>query len=145
MRVINLTQGLTALVDDDDFDRVNDRLWHAYNPYGDGYTARGRNESGELELLHRVIMRAEKGEHIKSKDNFMNGDFSKSNLYRANGAQFYGEPRTRELPTLEGVYLDISHSQYAPIVYGRGGRIRRDLGFYETEEEAHAVYLQHTQ
>ncbi len=75
MKEIQLTQGQAALVDDEDFERVNAYRWYAsFNP---GYANGGRflatrrgNKSDDtfVVFLHRFIMNAQKGQIVDHID-----------------------------------------------------------------------------
>jgi hypothetical protein len=67
MKKIPLTQGKFALVDDEDYEYLNEMSWHAwYNKNGDSFyahhsTYRGRGESPGVVRMHRLIMKATNG------------------------------------------------------------------------------------
>lgn len=83
MSVILLTQGKSAIVDDEDYEMLMKYKWH-YSEYGDGKgyaKTNNRNKKGEPALLrmHRLVMKAkstQKVDHI----NMNTLDNRKSNL-----------------------------------------------------------------
>lgn len=59
MKEIQLTQGKVALVDDDDYEWLNQWKWCAFHAYGDNYyAARGIKLLGKTTtiMMHRVIL-----------------------------------------------------------------------------------------
>lgn len=82
MKEIPLTQGKVALVDDEDFNYLNQFKWHYHHSkHGHGYGARGvnKNKQRKVFLMHRVIMGVNQEMYIDHKNN--NGlDNQKSNL-----------------------------------------------------------------
>lgn len=52
MKKIPLTQGKFALIDDEDFDKINQYKWHLFNNHDRGLYARS---SGKI-LMHRMIL-----------------------------------------------------------------------------------------
>lgn len=73
MKEIQLTQGQVALVDDEDFERVNQHKWFAkFNKNTNSfYAARDQHIKGEgMTLMHRFIMNTPKNlvcDHINGK------------------------------------------------------------------------------
>lgn len=54
---IKLTRGKVAIVDEEDFDRVNAIKWYAYETHGSWYAARKTNDRiRKMLLMHRFIM-----------------------------------------------------------------------------------------
>lgn len=62
MKKIKLTRGKFALIDDEDFERVNQYKW----TFSQGYAVRGKWNKGKTEiiLLHRFILNVKKNELI---------------------------------------------------------------------------------
>lgn len=60
MKKIPLTQGLHALVDDEDLERVSRYRWRAVKPYRIFYAKRDIQQDGQrtAEYLHRLVMEA---------------------------------------------------------------------------------------
>lgn len=79
---IQLTQGQVAIVDDEDFDYLNQFKWYANNMSGKFYAVRGLRINKKIAaclLMHRVIMNPEKGMVVDHLDrNPLNNQ--KSNL-----------------------------------------------------------------
>lgn len=85
MKEIPLTQGKTALVDDDDYDLVNAHKWHATYAYGGWYARRWVNKQPAM-MMHRMITQAQRGEMIDHR-NGNSLDNQKCNLRRASNSQ----------------------------------------------------------
>lgn len=71
MREIELTQGHVALVDDEDFDAVNQYQWHALASGSTYYARRNHvNEDGTraMLILHRVLMNAPDDMEVDHED-----------------------------------------------------------------------------
>lgn len=59
MKEIQLTQGKVALVDDEDFESVNQFKWYAQNKRGSFYAARKSSETAEI--MHRFLLKPPSG------------------------------------------------------------------------------------
>jgi hypothetical protein len=64
MKRIRLTHGQFALVDDEDFERINAHKWQAQWVPKQGSFRAVRNSCGERVLMHREVMRASPGEEV---------------------------------------------------------------------------------
>lgn len=62
MKEIKLTQGKVALVDDADFDWLNQWKWYAFFSRGNWYAARGHCENGiqRIRFMHNLILNCPK-------------------------------------------------------------------------------------
>jgi hypothetical protein len=86
MKTIPLSQGKVALVDDADFEKVNQFEWYAaYNPAGRWYAQGGvRSANGKwtIQMMHRVIMGLEHGDprQVDHKNREMTLDNRRKNL-----------------------------------------------------------------
>ena len=69
MKTIELTQGKMAMVDDEDFEWLNQFKWHAAQRSGGLIYAQGQVD-GKHQLMHRVIMTTKSGQEI----DHINGD-----------------------------------------------------------------------
>jgi HNH endonuclease len=71
VREISLTQGKSAIVDDEDFEWLMQRgKWYAYKSGGTFYAMRTERSSGKKVTIkmHRLIMGAEKGQFVDHCD-----------------------------------------------------------------------------
>ena len=72
MKEILLTQGKVALVDDEDFERINQHKWYAYNNHGYQWYARREikkpNGKRTTQCMHRVIMKVKKGQELDHRN-----------------------------------------------------------------------------
>jgi len=92
MRKIKLTQGQYALVDDEDFERLNKYSWYAFKiSYGTRYRAarhnpQRKNGGAPLLFMDRILVKARKGQDV----DHINGntlDNRKANLRRCSRSQ----------------------------------------------------------
>jgi hypothetical protein len=73
MKKIELTKGYHAKVDDDDFDRISKSSWYLHSMTKKSklvYASRKLPNYGKDVSMHRIIMEAEKGQHV----DHINGD-----------------------------------------------------------------------
>lgn len=140
MKEIQLTQGFVALVDDSDFDFLNQWKWYVYRGQYTNYAVRddSGNPVGKLRM-HRVILgllnRKILCDHIDH--NGLNNQ--RSNLRIATYSQNGGNRiRSRNYSSkFKGVRLIHNGSWRAQIkIMGKF----KGLGHYRTEEEAARVY-----
>lgn len=139
MKEIPLTKGHVALVDDADYEWLNQYNWH-YEPAGCGYAA--RRIDNKIVLMHQFIMQAKLGQLVDHKNR--NGlDNQRNNLRMATTAQNAAnrdKPR-RIKPTtsqFKGVYLDSNtHRWIAKIRVNRQGI---HIGSFADEVEAARAY-----
>lgn len=70
MKVIWLTRGLFSVVDDEDYERLNQFKWHVVETGGCYYAMRSINAGGKRSavLMHRAVLFAEKGQLVDHKD-----------------------------------------------------------------------------
>lgn len=143
MKTIHLTQGLAAVVDDDDYERVSAYKWQAHknnrNP-GSFYAQAGiRGADGKFHtvMMHRFVMNAEKGVHVDhiNRDGLCN---TKSNLRLCNQSQNFAN-RTKQSNNTTGfkgvVFLK---GRYFSRIKYLGKQIR--LGSFVNPEAAALAY-----
>ena len=90
MKNIQLTQGKVALVDDEDFERINRISWHAHFSHGSWYANGkvGKRPNRKCVHLHRVIMGLEFGDERQIDHINHDGlDNRKCNLRICNNAE----------------------------------------------------------
>lgn len=138
MREIQLSQSKVALVDDEDYDRVNEYKWQAYkNKKGNSTYARVNYDL----TMHRLILNLTSNDKVEVDHIDMNGlNNQKSNLRIVNRSQnkCNATIQKNNKTGLKGVGY-----------YKRGGHYRArikingketHLGFFDTAEEAGAAY-----
>lgn len=133
MKIIPLTQGKEALVDDEDYEYLKGRKWHAIRGHGatDNWKALGQ-WNGRHVQMHRLIMGvldAPKGvlvDHING-----NGlDNTRKNLRIVNSQQNMQNQRR-------------GNGKFKGVRYRNGAwyaSITKNLGKFETEEDAARAY-----
>lgn len=150
MKIIPLTQGQFAIIDDDDYDLViaykwqaqrqrgvdPDRTWYATRPYWD--------ETGRRRCmrLHRFILGLGSG-RVPEVDH-RDGDglnCRRANLRICSLRENQANKRAFGTSGFKGVYLKTDHRRVKPWkAYIRENERSRNLGMYATAEEAAHVY-----
>ena len=140
MKEIVLTKGYKTIVDDDDYERLNQYNWcYAY-----GYAVRSGKKSKEkrepLKFMHHEVLERKDG-YVIDHANRNTLDNRKQNLRYADMSQNKANSRLRHGRSKSGytgVYyvkrLDKYRARYQ--AYGK----RKCLGYYATAEEAAKVY-----
>lgn len=142
MKKIELTQGKFALVDDDDFDRVNQFKWYAYKPKRKNlwYARRNAPKDGGRQmtvLLHHVILTGHKQIDHKNGDGL---DCQKHNLRPAT-AQQNGSNRRRHFNNVsgfKGVHWRESSRKWRSVLCFAGENI--SLGYFDNKADAARAY-----
>jgi len=149
MKTIPLSQGKFAIVDDEDFDRVNVYKWtwtKRSNDSGEGYALRtfGPRKQRKREMLHNFIMKIEVGTIRADHKNGNGLDNRKENLRLSTQQQ---NLRNRSHDPLaksgfRGVYFkkNVSKPWYSRIRVE--GKKNIHLGYFITPEEAAKAFDQ---
>lgn len=151
MKEIQLSQGKVALVDDGDFEWLNQWKWHSIRKpnnrfYASRQTKITRTDKGQRQtmlLMHRFILSPDKRLVIDHKDgNGLNNQ--RNNIRVCTTAQ--NIQNRRKLPTntlgLKGISIEVGNGRKTP-AYKAGIMIEGTLhylGCYKTPEEAAKVY-----
>lgn len=134
MKEINLTQGKVALVDDEDFEYLNQWRWSAAR-YSDNIYYAASRVKGKSITMHRLLMNSDKQRQVDHKDgNGLNNQ--KSNLRFANYSQNGSNRRAWGSSCFLGVNIDRGKI-YARITLN-GQTLY--LGRFKTEEDAARAY-----
>lgn len=142
MKEIKLTQGYVALVDDEDYEYLNQWKWYA-NQRGKYYYARRtlRNEQNKFSwiTMHRLIMNPPKGmdvDHI----NHNTLDNRKCNLRVCTRSQNCRNTtpcgKSKYLGVYFSYYKDKSYIHSDILINGK----KKHLGSFKTEEDAALAY-----
>lgn len=143
MRVIELTKGQVAIVDDEDFGKL--AQWHWYcgkNGYAYRRLSKAENERKPLVLMHREIMNSAKGECV----DHINGnplDNRRCNLRRCTHAE---NLRNRKLSRtnkigFKGVFYRADKGKFVAYITKDGKR--KHIGYFATAEDANEAYVEH--
>lgn len=139
MKLIKLTRGKQAKVDDDDYDMLMAYKWQA-SFYGYAVTNTSRRSGRRVMWMHREVMRAVDGQIIDHID----GDTlnnQKSNLRFVTESQNHWNQRTRKdsKSGLKGV--DSYRAKYGRWrAYIKVGKKKCHLGYFSSAELAHEAY-----
>ncbi len=135
MKRIPLTQGRYALVDDEDWELVSNYNWHLEKRPNLYYAA--ASKSGERIAMHRLIMKAKKGQsidHISS-----NGlDNQRYNLRFATPMQNQQNSRVHKNTKSQFKGVSACHNKWIARI--RINKIRYYLGIFTEERGAGIAY-----
>ena len=141
-RVIELTRGQVALVDADDYDRLQSMPWHAsHRGMGKYYARSTLRENGRKRTvrMHRVILGAPHGYEV----DHVNGDSldnRKANLRLVTKAQnvHNSDKPSTSLQRFKGVRPRKNASAWEARMSQNGKTVT--IGHFDTEQEAAAAY-----
>lgn len=148
MKEIQLTQGKVALVDDEDFDWVNQFNWCAQGTKGKRNRQRfyaARRKGSHLILLHRWLLNAEETQEVDHK-NHNSLDCQKHNLRVATSQQNSFNTQKSKRTKMSSQYKGVC--KVKPIVnalnpfmaYISVNRKRIHLGYFSSEVDAAKTY-----
>lgn len=141
MKEIQLTQGLVALVDDEDYEYLNQWKWHAHKQTRSGYRAI-RAVNKKIIIMARVIMGLEdKGLLIDHKDrNGLNNQKSNLRLCTKQQNNFNKTPHKTSTSKYLGVCLEkrLKNRKWRATITHNYKQI--PLGRFENEQDAAAAY-----
>lgn len=146
MRVIELTRGQVAIVDDDDFDRVAQYKWQYIKSVksDNGYATRmaymGYREKRKVILMHRFIINASSNMEVDHKNN--NGlDNRKENLRLATTSQnrFNRKTLSNNTSGVKGVIVDPEYPNKFVARISSNGK-NKYLGRFTDIEKAREAY-----
>ena len=144
MKTIRLTQSKVALVDDEDFERVNQYQWHVAKNKGTLWYAAARPDGHKREYMHRFILNLGPGEMTDHK----NGDGldnRKENLRRcsnsenAHNSKLHGDNHSG----FRGVSLHRPTNKWQTHIRINGQKV--NLGYYANKIDAAKAYDQAAQ
>lgn len=141
MKTIELTKGLVALVDDEDYDFLSQWKWYAKTnkKTGKSYACRSVHTAGQQPkavVIHRTIMQAKPGEIVDHKDgNPLNNQ--RSNLRICNHQQnTCNSPSRSGTSKYKGVHKQ--GGKWAAVILANG--VSHRLGSYYNEGNAARAY-----
>lgn len=128
---IQLTQGLVALVDEEDYERVMSRKWHASVRKHGSYVTDSKRR-----YLHTFLTGWGYVDHING-----NGlDNRRANLRPATGSQnaYNKGPLPNNTSGFKGVSLHKASGRWVARIYAE--KVAHNLGYYDTPTEAARAY-----
>lgn len=147
MKIIKLTKGFNVIVDDEDFEYLNQFKWHAniksnhvYATRGQRYGLRKNNKSKTI-YMHRVILLAKDGEYVDhiNLDTLNN---CRNNLRictkQQNSCNHRGAITQRKYSKYKGVKKNLYCKTWSARIMVNKKTIY--LGSFRTEEEAALAY-----
>lgn len=142
MKVLELTRGCVAILDDEDFERVAQYRWQV-NKYG--YAIR-RSEAVDGKrvpmLMHRIILGVtDKNIHVDhaNKNKLDNRRCNLRLATRGQNRANSGKNRNNK-SGFKGVYIDKRRKKNQFSAQIRGNGSIKWLGYFPTPQEAHAAY-----
>ena len=139
MKLIQLTQGQFAMVDDEDFEELNQFKWYASWDRNCFYTVRGVRINGKKKalLMHRVVMNAQDSDIIDHIDGVTLNN-QKSNLRFCTSSQNSMNRKVNSNNSTGHKGISPNGKGYKAQIYLNGKQIY--LGIRSTAEEAHQLY-----
>lgn len=139
-KLIPLTKGEFAIVDEIDFDELNKKKWHLSYNGKVKYAARAfqkKDGKWSLECMHRVIMNPEKEEMVDHKNR--NGlDNRRENLRVATRSENAANRKLGKGRKYLGISWNKKHKKWIANITKL--KQRYYLGFFDTEEDAAMAY-----
>lgn len=143
MRSIPLTQGQTALVDEEDYEYLSQWKWH-YNK--DGYAKRSVKVSGKVKTvhMHKLVLARKMGQEITSKGDHRNRntlDNTRQNLRPANDHQSSCNAvknKVKHASKYRGVFQKKGERTFYSTIHAQGKQLY--LGSYQSDLEAARAY-----
>jgi len=141
MKEIKLTRGKVALVDDEDFEELNEHSWHAMRAGRHWYAVRASRIDGKQHpiYMHRVIIDAQPGQDVDHVD--MTGLHNyRANLRLCTDTQNQANRQKQAgcSSKYKGVTWHKQHSKWMAYIRVHGKRIY--LGYFDDEWEAALAY-----
>jgi len=138
-KAIPLTQGLYAIVDVEDYERINKHKWSADNQHGHWYAIR-RNKENKSVYMHREILQVPKGKETDHKNHF-GLDNRKSNIRictRQQNSRNRKKGKRKTSSRYKGVGWHKASQKWEVRIGQSYQRIA--LGLFDSEIEAAKIY-----
>lgn len=143
MKKIKLTQGKVALIDDEDFERINQHKWYAMKPRNYWYACRDIRINGKRNciLMHRQILGLKQGDGIKSDHKDRNGlDNRKYNLRKCTNAENLRNQKSRIGCSSKHKGVSWQKRNKRWMAYIKYNYKRIYLGYFDNEIDAAKAY-----
>lgn len=135
---ITLTNGMKAVVDDEDYERLSRFNWRAQesnNGVWYAYRLSGRDEAGKrhLMMMHRAVLGLAPGDPVVDHRDHNGLNNRKANLRLASHSQNQ-QNRRRKAGKFVGVHWHTQRNRWQARI--REGQKTHSLGMFDTAEEA---------
>lgn len=125
----------TAIIDEQDFDRINQYKWHSVDVDGSGRIYAACSIKGKTTYMHRMVMGAQAGEEIDHIDrNGLNNSRQNLRFVTSSQNKLNQSKRSDNTSGHKGISWCPDREKYQ--VYINIDRKRKSLGRYKTLEEA---------
>lgn len=141
MKEIPLTQGKVVLVDDEDYDFLNQWKWHALKSRDTFYAARGvYSKHGIIQIrMHRLLLNAPADMEVDHRDgNGLNNTRRNIRLCTAQANRCNERKRANKTSQYKGVSWHKKDRRWHARIQLNG--ILKYLGGFHTQEEAALIY-----
>lgn len=139
MKKIKLTQGKFALVDDSDYEWLNQWKWYAFKNGTSFYAGRSITKDGarKMILMHRIITNAKKDKMVDHKDhNGLNNQ--RVNVRECTRSQNMQNQSSGGVSKYLGVGWIKGRNKWEASI--KSNDKRKNLGHFKTEIEAAIIY-----
>lgn len=146
MKEIELTQGQVAIVDNEDYEYLNQFKWYAHwSPRLNGYYAVRHQHLGysngerkqKMIIMHRIIVNAPNGKVVDHK-NHNALDNRKSNLRIVSQRQNNQNKKSKGTSKYPGVHWEMKRNKWRANIQLEGKS--KHLGYFDDEREAAKAY-----
>lgn len=139
MKIISLTRGQVAIVDDEDFESLNRFKWHATLGSGRFYAARRDVGTKKIVLMHRQIMNPMDGQLVDHRETEQTLNNQKSNLRVCGHAQNHqNAPKRKSVTSSQFKGVSKFRDKYQAYIQVDGKKI--NLGTFADERHAATAY-----
>lgn len=142
MKTIKLSQGKVALVDDEDYERVNQHKWYAYKHRGQYYAQRNVYENGKQspEQMHRFILESKPDDPMVDHKDNVGLNNQRSNLRPCtNGQNMMNRKKNQKGSSIyKGVHTRKDSDKFFVRIQINGKKT--SIGFFENENDAGRAY-----
>lgn len=142
MKTIQLTKGMVALVDDSDFDFINQWNWYASQSNGNFYARRDERVKGRRRriFMHRVLSGAAEGQYVDHEDRCTLNN-QRKNLRKTSQVNNMGNcgMQSHNTSGFKGVSWDKEKRRWLAQIRSKDGK-RQFLGRFISKQEAAVAY-----
>lgn len=141
MKTIQLTKGKHALVNDEDFEMLNQYKWHARQSAGKFYASRREKEGRSMIHMHRQVMRTPVGKETDHIDgDSLNNQRSNLRICTRAENMCNRDKQSNNKSGLKGVSLNKNTGKWRAVIQNDGRQVH--LGLFTSKLAAHEAYTE---